>query len=273
MVVAVRVRSHPVEFNPQEGRPVAAARGGDGLATGDRDRVHRTAVDMADKFRIEDAEAEWQLIKCRRTDPVTVVLDDEDDRQAVLHGLDYGLVEFSLPGGRIANRAQHDARLACKLDTPCGANGRQALRGGGRGGRIDAEAPVGTMHGHLAATRRRMGGSQIFPRHFERRHAARLHQCAIAVIEKQQVIPMQRCGQRGQRFVPLARDMDPAAALAQQALFAQIAGANQKELTELVDSRAQGGVCDQHGQRISNASRCRSKRNSSFASNNIFSRA
>jgi hypothetical protein len=42
-----------------------------------------------------------------------------------------------------------------------------------------------------------MGGCQILARHFERRHAARLHQSAIAVIKKQQVILMQRRRQRG----------------------------------------------------------------------------
>jgi hypothetical protein len=55
----------------------------------------------------------------------------------------------------------------------------------------------------------------MLSRHLERRHTARLHQRAIAVVEEKQIIRLQRPGQRGQRFVSLAGNVNPAAALAQ----------------------------------------------------------
>ena len=54
----------------------------------------------------------------------------------------------------------------------------------------------------------------MLARHLKRRYAARLHQRAVAVVEEQQVVRFQRRGQRGQRLVALAGNVDPAAALA-----------------------------------------------------------
>ena len=105
---------------------------------------------MAKERGSEDAQTEGQLLQCRRADPVTVVLDHEDDRQLVLNRLDHGFVELALPRGRIADRAQYNAALTFMLDAPRRAYGRKALRRGRRGGWINAKSAVGAVDRHLA---------------------------------------------------------------------------------------------------------------------------
>jgi hypothetical protein len=54
----------------------------------------------------------------------------------------------------------------------------------------------------------------MLPGHLERRHAARLHQRAVAVIEEQEVVRFERRRQHCQCFVALAGNVDPATPLA-----------------------------------------------------------
>jgi hypothetical protein len=163
---------------------------------------------------------------------ITVVLDDEDDRQSILHGLDHCFEEFTLARRRIADRAQDHAVIPREFEAPRRANGGQALRCSWRRRWIDAQPTVRAVYRHLAATRRRFGRSQMLPGHFERRHAARLHQRAIAVVKEQQVVLLERRRQCGKRLVALAGDVNPAAALAQEAFFAHVTGANQEEFAK-----------------------------------------
>ena len=86
----------------------------------------------------------------------------------------------------------------------------------------------------------------MFARHFERRHAARLHQCPIAIVEEQQVVRREECGKRRQRFMAPARDVDPSATLAQQAFFTQVAGTDEKEVAKKDSLCGRGLVQGRH---------------------------
>ena len=84
MVVAVGVRRHAVELDPQERRAAAVARPGDRLAGAPRQQVDVAPVHRRRVRGREHAEAHRQLVARRRADAVAVVLDDEHDRQLEL---------------------------------------------------------------------------------------------------------------------------------------------------------------------------------------------
>ena len=67
---------------------------------------------------------------------------------------------------------------------------------------------------------------ELLPRHFQRSKATRLSQRSVPVVQKKKILRYQRRRQRGECFVSLRRDVDPAPALAQQVLFPQVASTN-----------------------------------------------
>ena len=173
------------------------------------------------------------MVKRWCADPIAVVFDNEHYGQLFLDGEDDRFVELTLPGRRIANSAKHDAARSCESKSPGRADGRQAL-GGGRCHRGEySKAPVRAVNRHHPATGRRFCSCEVVACQFEHRHPTRVHQRAIPIVEKQEVVGLENVRNRGQRFVPGCRDVYPAAPLSKKMLLSHVTRANSKKGGEI----------------------------------------
>ncbi len=155
----------------------------------------------------------------RNRDGVAVILDQEQNRQAIQASRVQGFPKLALAGGAIAAGDQRD-RVAIRLQIAIGlgaSHGLQELRSGAGETSYDVVPRIAPVGGHLAAA-----GSRVVRRahglqqHFEGRHAQGQAQRPVAIVGKNPIVAGAQTHARRHfdRFVAGPADLEKDAVLA-----------------------------------------------------------
>ena len=117
----------PFHLYPEKRRPIAGA---DFLHRGAR-RVMNfldiAAIDLLPVARLKNTECERIGFASRHADAVSVVLNDEQQRQFLFFSERNGFEEIALACRGVADCCDHEVFFAIELDAPCNAAGGEKL--------------------------------------------------------------------------------------------------------------------------------------------------
>ncbi len=180
------------------------------------------SLDLLPFTRLKHLQRERIDFSRRAADAVTVVLDDEKDGQFFFLCETNSFEEITLPRGGVTDGRDHEIFLFVEFDTPRDAACRKELRAGGRGDAPNVQVGVAIVRWHLPAAASSIALGKIFQSKLARRHASSKNKAAVAIIRHDVIVLLHRDGNGSERFVPHARNVEVAFALAIQILLAQI---------------------------------------------------
>ena len=213
----------PLHVHPEKDRSFAGAELRDRFLPGFVDRPTSAPSIFLPVVRLKDIDRERVDLPRRAADPVAVVFDNEKHRQLLFFRKTNRLEKIALTRRGIADCGNDEVRFGVELDAPGDAAGGEELRAGRGGDAPDVSLGVAVVRGHLPAVALPFALREIIERQLARSHAAAEDEGAVAIISADVITRLGRKRNRRQRFVPHARDVEMAFALAIEILFPQIA--------------------------------------------------
>ena len=212
----------PLHDHPQKGRTFP---GPDLLNRFESDVVNFLdilSLDLLPVSRLKHSQRERIDFPRRAADAVSVVLNNEKDRQFLFFCETNRFEEITLPRGGVTDGGDHQILLFVELDSPSNAAGREELRTSGRGHAPNMQAGMAIVRRHLPAAASGIALGKIFQGKLLRGHASSKNKAAVAIIRHDVIVWLHLDGNGGERFVSHPGDMEVAFALTIQILLAQI---------------------------------------------------